>query len=48
MSFKAPLGVRVEGGEELIISFLERENGFEQVSLKGPADFVFEGRIHLD
>lgn len=45
--FQSPVRVQVQGGDELQVSFTEREGQFSDVKLKGPATFVFEGRIHL-
>lgn len=41
----SPVRVRVQGGEDLEVHFSRHEETFSQVRLKGPADFVFEGRI---
>lgn len=38
--------LNVEGGK-LEVSFEETNNGFENIFLKGPAEFVFEGSINL-
>lgn len=46
-SFPSPVRVRVQGGDELSVSFTERDGQFDNVCLKGPATFVFEGRIEL-
>lgn len=45
--FRSPVRVQVQGGDELRVSFVEREGGFDDVRLNGPATFVFEGRIEL-
>lgn len=45
--FTSPIGVQVQGGDELEVSFQQAEGGFSDVRLKGPATFVFEGRIEL-
>jgi diaminopimelate epimerase len=43
----SPVSVRVRGGDTLLVSF-EKEGGlFRNVSLTGPADFVFEGQIGI-
>jgi len=39
------IGVRVRGGNELTVGFDRRDGGFCNVTLTGPADFVFEGTI---
>ncbi len=42
-----PVSVRVRGGDTLLVSF-EKEGGhYRDVSLTGPADFVFEGEIGI-
>ncbi|WP_281226504.1 diaminopimelate epimerase [Flavobacterium aquiphilum] len=38
------INVNVEGGK-LVVSFDKNENGFTNVFLKGPAEFVFKGTI---
>lgn len=44
----SPIQVDVEGGDTLEIGFEKRGNqGFTNVTLTGPADFVFEGEIDL-
>jgi diaminopimelate epimerase len=43
--FVSPVRVQVQSGDELEVSFSERKGEFEDVSLTGPAEFVFEGRI---
>jgi diaminopimelate epimerase len=45
--FQSPISVRVQGGDDLEVSFEERNGGFDHVCLTGPADFVFEGTIQL-
>ena len=42
-----PIAVRVKGGDELEVSFRREGAGFTNVTLTGPADFVFEGEIEL-
>jgi len=42
-----PVDVRVRGGDTLRVSFVRTPDGFRDVTLTGPADFVFEGRISL-
>lgn len=45
---KSPVNVDVEGGDTLTIGFEKTgENTFSQVTLTGPADFVFEGEIEI-
>lgn len=45
--FGSPVRVQVQSGEELEVSFQERDGLFADVCLTGPAEFVFEGRIVL-
>jgi diaminopimelate epimerase len=45
--FGSPVRVQVQGGDELDVSFVERDGSFTDVRLTGPADFVFEGQINL-
>jgi diaminopimelate epimerase len=40
------INVNVEGGK-LVVSFDKNENGFTNVFLKGPAEFVFKGTIDV-
>jgi diaminopimelate epimerase len=42
-----PIGVVVRGGDELQVGFDKIDNGFGNVTLTGPAEFVFEGSIEL-
>jgi diaminopimelate epimerase len=42
-----PIGVLVRGGSELTVGFKKSGEGFSNVTLTGPADFVFEGTIEL-
>ena len=44
----SPVKVDVRGGETLKIGFKgNAESGFREVTLTGPAEFVFEGEITL-
>jgi diaminopimelate epimerase len=43
----APVSVRVRGGDTLVISFEKAGGVYRDVSLTGPADFVFEGQIGI-
>ena len=43
----SPVKVQVQGGDILEVSFAEKDGGFENVRLTGPADFVFDGRIEI-
>jgi len=43
--FGSPIKVRVQGGDELEVSFKEAKGQFTDVRLTGPAQFVFDGRI---
>ncbi len=45
--FGAPVKVHVQSGDELEVGFAERSGGFAEVTLTGPAEYVFEGRIEL-
>ena len=45
--FPSPVQVRVQGGDDLEVSFQNGSEGFSHVRLTGPADFVFEGKIQL-
>lgn len=45
--FRSPVHVRVQGGDTLEVSFRDAEEGFADVRLNGPAEFVFEGRIEV-
>jgi len=42
-----PIGVRVKGGETLQVGFEKSGSGFSNVTLTGPADFVFDGKIDI-
>ena len=42
-----PIGVLVRGGSELQVGFEKTGTKFKNVTLTGPADFVFEGTIDL-
>jgi len=43
----SPVKIRVQGGDQLEVSFKEQNGGFEDVRLTGPAEFVFEGCVPL-
>jgi len=43
----APIAVRVRGGDTLEVGFERVDDGFTNVTLTGPADFVFEGQVPL-
>jgi len=45
--FHSPVKVRVQGGDELEVSFQEEDGAFIEVSLTGPAEFVFNGSIQI-
>lgn len=45
--FVSPVTVQVQGGDQLEVSFKDNGDGFDEVRLSGPADFVFEGRIEI-
>jgi diaminopimelate epimerase len=42
-----PIGVLVRGGSELKVDFRRDGECFRDVTLTGPAEFVFEGTIEL-
>ena len=42
-----PIGVLVRGGNELQVAFDRAGDQFKNVTLTGPADFVFEGTIEV-
>ena len=42
---RSPVHILVRGGDWLEVGFQKVENSFEHVTLKGPADFAFEGSI---
>jgi diaminopimelate epimerase len=42
-----PIAVLVRGGDELSVDFARRGDQFENVTLTGPADFVFDGEMQL-
>jgi diaminopimelate epimerase len=44
---RGPIGVLVRGGSELAVDFERDGDRFRNVSLSGPAEFVFEGSIEL-
>ncbi len=45
--FTSPVRVQVQGGDELAVSFQEKDGQFTEVELNGPATFVFEGRVEI-
>jgi len=46
-NFPSPTRVRVQGGDDLEVSFEKKNGRYENVRLTGPADFVFDGRMEL-
>ena len=44
---RSPVHVLVRGGDWLEVGFQKAGNNFEEVTLKGPADFAFEGSIEI-
>ena len=42
-----PISVRVRGGDVLSVGFKHDADGYRNVTLTGPADFVFDGEIAL-
>jgi diaminopimelate epimerase len=45
---KGPIGVIARGGDELRVGFESIDKQFRNVTLTGPAEFVFEGTTELD
>jgi diaminopimelate epimerase len=45
---KEPITVIARGGDELRVAFERTDKQFRNVTLTGPAEFVFEGTIELD
>ena len=45
--FTSPVKVQVQGGDTLEVDFKPDGDGYTDVRLTGPADFVFEGRIDV-
>ena len=43
----SPVSVRVRGGDALEVGFESDDDGWKNVTLTGPADFVFEGNVPL-
>jgi diaminopimelate epimerase len=41
----SPVRVKVAGGDTLEVAFVKTPDGYRDVTLTGPADFVFEGEI---
>jgi diaminopimelate epimerase len=41
------VNVLVRSGDELEVSFVESDGAVTSVTLAGPAEFVFEGKIEL-
>lgn len=46
-NFTSPVQVQVQGGDQLEVRFERDGDSFKNVSLKGPADFVFDGKIEI-
>src|SRR5437764_258329 len=46
-NFHGPIGVLVRGGNELKVGFDKIDNQVRNVTLTGPAEFVFEGTIEV-
>jgi diaminopimelate epimerase len=44
---KGPIGVLARGGDELRVGFEKTDTKFKDVTLTGPAEFVFEGTIEI-
>jgi len=45
--FTSPVKVTVHGGDVLEVAWERTGTGFKNVTLKGPADFVFDGQIEI-
>lgn len=45
--FPSPIRVQVQGGDQLEVSFVQTGNEFSDVTLNGPADFVFQGTLQI-
>ncbi len=45
--FTSPVKVQVQGGDTLEVSWAAAGDGFAEVKLNGPADFVFKGTIEV-
>ena len=45
--FTSPVKVQVQGGDTLEVSWANASDGFADVKLNGPADFVFRGAIEI-
>ncbi len=43
----SPVRVKVKGGETLEVNFTKADDTYQDVTLSGPADFVFSGEIEL-
>lgn len=43
----SPIGVQVRGGDTLEVGFEKDASGYRNVTLTGPADFVFDGQVQL-
>lgn len=43
----APISVRVRGGDTLVVDFQRIGETFQNVTLTGPADFVFDGSLSI-
>ena len=46
-NLEGPVRVRVRGGDELTVDFKREGDRFTNVTLSGPADFVFEGTLEI-
>ena len=43
----SPVSVKVKGGDTLQVGFEKTDNGYLNVTLFGPADFVFQGKVEV-
>ncbi|HEX4086575.1 MAG TPA: diaminopimelate epimerase [Chthoniobacteraceae bacterium] len=44
---QSPVSIQVRGGDTLLVSFEKTADGYRNVRLTGPADFVFDGQIGI-
>ena len=45
--FSSPVKVQVQGGDQMEVRFQDKDGAFTNVTLTGPADFTFEGRMEI-
>ena len=44
---EGPITVTTRGGDELQVGFEKSDDNFRNVTLTGPAEFVFEGAVEI-